>query len=47
MWLLKTVKQAIHTGLVAAQAEAPEIELVIDDSVDLAEIRPGPAERLR
>ena len=40
MWLLKTVKQAIHSGLVAAQAEAPEIELILEDSVELAEIRP-------
>lgn len=47
MWLLKTVKQAVLTGLVAAQEEAPELELVIDDAVDLADIRPGGTERSR
>jgi DivIVA domain-containing protein len=41
MWLLKTVKQAVHTGLVAAQDEAPELELVLNDQVDLGAIQPS------
>ena len=45
MWLLKTVKQAIHTGLVAAAEEAPELQLIIDDAVELADIQVRSAER--
>ena len=41
MWLLKTVKQAVHTGLVAAEEEAPELELVLNDQVDLGAIQPN------
>lgn len=41
MWLLKTVKQAVHTGLVAAQEDAPELELVLNDQVDLGAIQPS------
>ena len=47
MWLLKTVKQAVHTGLVAAQEEAPELELVLNDQVDLGQIQPSEAAETR
>ena len=47
MWLLKTVKQAVHTGLVAAQDEAPELELVLNDQVDLGAIQPNEAAETR
>lgn len=47
MWLLKTVKQAVHTGLVAAQEEAPELELVLNDQVDLGAIQPDEAAETR
>lgn len=47
MWLLKTVKQAIHTGLVAAQEDAPELELVLNDQVDLGAIQPSEAAETR
>ena len=39
-WLLKTVKQAVHNGLAAAEAEAPELQLVLNDQVDLGQIVP-------
>ena len=47
MWLLKTVKQAVSTGLVAAQDAAPEIDLIIDDAAEMAGVQPAPSERLR
>jgi DivIVA domain-containing protein len=44
MWLLRTVKQAVLTGLAAAEEATPDLELVIDDSLELADVRHSAAE---
>ena len=46
MWLLRTVKRAVLTGLAAAEQAAPELELVIDDSLELADVRRDAAEHV-
>jgi cell division septum initiation protein DivIVA len=40
LWLIKTVKEAVATGLGAAEAHSPELAVVLDDAADLAEVRP-------
>jgi cell division septum initiation protein DivIVA len=40
VWLVKTVKEAVATGIGAAEAQSPELALVLDDAADLAEVRP-------
>lgn len=46
MWLLRTVKQAVHTGLEAAQAAAPEVRLVIEDEAEISTLDSESATRL-